>query len=205
MGQLYAEWLRFDDFCFSGLVYLRRAVLRQVAVLQQPFFVLLRQYRTQKPHDALFVGEDTHHVGTALHFFIQTLQRVGRVDFHPVRFREAEVRQHVLFRFVHHLRDRQVALFQLTGNLAPGGMGAFLVGLHEHLLQRGADHRLVRPADAAQHIAHEVNPAALPTGGEHLLYRRLQTAVRVGDNQLHALQTALLQAQQEGQPERFGF
>ena len=47
-------------------------------------------------------------------------------------------------------------------------MGAFLVGLHEHLLQRRTDHRLVCTADAAQHVAHEVDPAALPAGGEHL-------------------------------------
>ena len=44
-------------------------------------------------------------------------------------------------------------------------MGAFLVGLHEHLLQRRTDHRLVCTADAAQHVAHEVDPAALPAGG----------------------------------------
>ncbi|ESJ22671.1 bicyclomycin/multidrug efflux system [Salmonella enterica subsp. arizonae] len=58
------------------------------------------------------------------------------------------------------------------------GMGAFLVGLHERLLQGGTHHRLVGPADAAQHVAHEVNPAALPAGREHLLYRSDHCASR---------------------------
>ncbi len=204
MSLLCADWQRVDYFGFSELVYLRHAVLRQVAVLQQPFFILLRQDRTQKPYDAVFVGEDAHYVGTPFHLFVQALQRVGRVDFHPVRFREAEVRQHVLFRFVHHLRNRREGFLQLGRNLAPGGMSALLLCLYEHLLQSGADHRLAGPADPAQHVAHEVDPAALPAGREHLPYRRLQAAVRVGDNQLHAFQTALLQAQQEGKPERFG-
>ncbi len=51
-----------------------------------------------------------------------------------MRFREAEVRLHIGLRFVHHLRDRQRALFQLPSNLTLGGTGTFLIGLHEHLL-----------------------------------------------------------------------
>ncbi len=127
-------------------------MLKQVAVLQQPFFVLLRQDRTQKLHDALFVGEDAHHISTPLHFFVQALQRVRGVDFHPVRFREVEVRQHIGLRLAHHLHDRRRAFFQLPGDLMLGGMGTFLIGLHEHLL-----------------------------------YRRFQAAVRVGDDRLYPL------------------
>ncbi len=81
MGLLCADWQRVDHVVFSSVLYLRHGVLRQVAVLQQPFFVLLRQDRTQKPHDALFVGEDAHHIGTLLHLFVQAFQRVRRMDF----------------------------------------------------------------------------------------------------------------------------
>lgn len=50
MGLLCADWQCFDYDFFSGLVYLRYAVLWQVAVLQHPFLVLLRQHRPQQPH-----------------------------------------------------------------------------------------------------------------------------------------------------------
>ncbi len=62
MGLLCADWQRVDYVVFSSVVYLRHGVLRQGAVLQQPFFVQRRQDRTQKPHDALFVGEDANHL-----------------------------------------------------------------------------------------------------------------------------------------------
>lgn len=57
-GPVMPEWQRFDYVVFSGLVYLRHAVLRQVTVQQQPFFILFRQHRPQKLPDALFVGEN---------------------------------------------------------------------------------------------------------------------------------------------------
>lgn len=59
MCLLCAEWQRLDYIVFISLLYLRHAVLRQIAVQQQPFFVLLRQHSTQKPGYAFFVGEDT--------------------------------------------------------------------------------------------------------------------------------------------------
>ncbi len=67
-------------------------------------------------------------------FAAGALQRVHRVNFHPVRFWEAEVRQHIDFRLVYHLRNRRRAFFQLPGDLTLGGMGTFLIGLHEYLL-----------------------------------------------------------------------
>ena len=47
--------------------------------------------------------------------------------------------------------------------------------------------------------------SALTSKKPRMLYRRLQAAVRVRYDQLHALQTALFKAQQKGQPERFSF
>lgn len=85
-------------------------------------------------------------------------QRVRRVDFHLVRFREPEVRQHLLSRFVHHLRNRRAPLLQLCRNLSPGGMSAFLVGLHEHLpychfqAQQEGLHALIDTAADGRHL-----------------------------------------------------
>lgn len=116
MGQLHAEWLRFDDFCFSGLVYLRRAVAGSSSA------VAIIRSAPSVPHPAAarcsLHWEDTHHVGTPFHLFVQALQRGCGVGFHLVCFREAEGRQHVCLCFVHHPGDRRVAFLPLTGNLA---------------------------------------------------------------------------------------
>jgi hypothetical protein len=47
-----------------------------------------------------------------------------------------------------------------------------------------------------------VDAAALPGAAEHLRDRLLQAGVRVGDDQLHAVEAALEAAAQEGAPER---
>jgi hypothetical protein len=48
-----------------------------------------------------------------------------------------------------------------------------------------------------------VDAAALPGAAEHLRERVLQPGVRVGDDQLHARESALDQSAQERAPERF--
>lgn len=99
MGQLYVEWLRFDDFCCSGLVYLRRAVAGSGSA------VAIIRSAPSVPHPAAarcsLHWEDTYHCQRQdcwpfrphpllvinvvrfppFHLFVQALQRVCGVGF----------------------------------------------------------------------------------------------------------------------------
>jgi hypothetical protein len=55
-----------------------------------------------------------------------------------------------------------------------------------------------------EHLAQEVDAAALPRTAEHLADRFLRAGVRVGDHELHAGQAALDQRAEDRAPERFG-
>jgi hypothetical protein len=55
-----------------------------------------------------------------------------------------------------------------------------------------------------QHVAHEVDAAALPGGVEHLGDGRLDALMGVGDDQLDAAQAAPGELAQEGGPEGLG-
>ena len=55
-----------------------------------------------------------------------------------------------------------------------------------------------------QRIAHEVHPAALPSGLQNLGRSRLQALMGIGDQQAHPAQPTAHQAAQELRPERLG-
>jgi hypothetical protein len=52
----------------------------------------------------------------------------------------------------------------------------------------GRDHAPLRLAGMSQCVAHEVHPATLPGGLEHLRSRCLDAFVAVADHELHAAQ-----------------
>ena len=56
----------------------------------------------------------------------------------------------------------------------------------------------------AEHVAQEVDSAALPGAAEHLGDGGLEAGVGVGDDQLHPLQPASAERAQERPPERLG-
>ena len=59
-------------------------------------------------------------------------------------------------------------------------------------------------AGMRQHVAHEVDAAALPGGAEHLGDGGLDALMGVGDDQLDAAQAAARQLAQELRPDRLG-
>ena len=68
------------------------------------------------------------------------------------------------------------------------------VGLGEDRADRGGDHLGVALRDDREHVAHEVDPAALPGGAdEHRGDRGLQPGVGIGDDQLDPAEAAGLQ------------
>ena len=69
----------------------------------------------------------------------------------------------------------------------------------------GARHqRLLGPADMAEHVAQEVDGAALPRAAQHLGDRGLEASVGVRDAQPDPVQPAGAQAAEELAPEAFG-
>jgi hypothetical protein len=73
-----------------------------------------------------------------------------------------------------------------------------LAGLGEDRADGGGDHLLVALADLGQHVAHEVDPAALrATALEHGRDGVDQAAVGVADDELDPAEAALAQLAQE--------
>src|SRR2546421_11854131 len=66
------------------------------------------------------------------------------------------------------------------------------------------DVRRVYAHRQGSNVAHEVNPAALPGGVEHLADGGLDALVGVRDHELDAAQTAAGELAEEGAPERLG-
>lgn len=86
-------------------------------------------------------------------------------------------------------------LVELGGDLAGGG-------LDEDRADGGGDHLRRSLGDAGQHVAGEVDPAALPGGAEeHRGDRRLEALVGVGDHEAHTGEAPDPQAAQERPPE----
>ena len=72
----------------------------------------------------------------------------------------------------------------------------------EHLAQRSGDEVALVAAAVHDHVAQEMDGAALPRAAEHAGDRGLEPLVLVGDRQAHAIQPALLERAQELCPER---
>ena len=66
---------------------------RHVAgALNRPFIVLLEQDRTDETNDGFLIGEDADHFGSPLDLAIKALDRIGGVQFGPMRHREAHAK-----------------------------------------------------------------------------------------------------------------
>jgi hypothetical protein len=87
-------------------------------------------------------------------------------------------------------------------SLQPGRLG---VVLGKGGGDEGGDHAPPALACMGERIAHEVDTAALPAGGQHLRHRGLDALVGIRDHQLDATQPAPSQLAQELGPERLGF
>jgi hypothetical protein len=74
----------------------------------------------------------------------------------------------------------------------------------EDATDRAGDKRLLGPGDVAEHVAQEMDGAALPGAAQHLGDRGLEAGVGVGDAQPHPLQAPGPQAAEELPPEALG-
>src|SRR3954447_15652094 len=174
---------------------------RHVAVLELPLVVLLHQDGSDEAQDAGLVREDADHVGAALDLLVEAFERVGRMQLGPVRAWEVHEGQDIGLGLVHGGGELRPARAQLVGDLTPDLAAALAVLLEEHGADGGRDHAVMSLGHVGQHVAHEVDAAALPGRLEHLGDRRLEALVGVRDDQLDAGQAALLQAAQEAEPE----
>src|SRR3954452_14842185 len=174
---------------------------RHVAVLELPLVVLLHQDGSDEAQDAGLVREDADHVGAALDLLVEAFERVGRMQLGPVSAWEVHEGQDIGLGLVHGGGELRPARAQLVGDLTPDLAGALAVLLEEHGADGGRDHAVMSLGHVGQHVAHEVDAAALPGRLEHLGDRRLEALVGFRDDQLDAGQAALLQAAQEAEPE----
>ncbi len=93
---------------------------------------------------------------------------------------------------------------ELIGDAPPLLLCGLGVVLGEGGGDEGRDDTPAAPAGMGQNVAHEVDAAALPGGGEDLRHRRLDTLISIGDHQLDAAQAAPCQLPEEGGPEGVG-
>jgi hypothetical protein len=92
--------------------------------------------------------------------------------------------EHIRLGLVHQpgeLWDRRPQLFGDFASLQPGRFG---VVLRKGGGDEGGDHAPSALSRMGERIAHEVDAAALPAGGQHLRHRGLDAFVRIRDHQL---------------------
>ncbi len=93
---------------------------------------------------------------------------------------------------------------ELVGDLPPLGPGGLGIVLGEGGGDEGRDDAAAALAGMGQHVAHEVNAAALPGGVQDLGDGRLDALMGIRDDQLDATQAAPGQLAQELGPEGLG-
>ena len=157
-----------------------------VAMLGLPFVVGLQQHGADQPDDRALVGKDADHIGTTLDLLVQLLDRVRRVDLHPVLRGKVHVRQHVGLALVDEHAELGPFVAQLIGDMTQRLSGIRVIGLDEGLAQSGRYHVLLALRHVGLGIAHPVHAATLPGAAQHTADRRLQPLMRVGDHQLRA-------------------
>jgi hypothetical protein len=90
---------------------------------------LLEQDRTDQPGNAGLVREDSDNVSPPFYFFVQPLQRIGRVQLGAVLAWEGHVGQHVVLALVHQRGELGPARAELVGDLPPGLVRCLGIGL----------------------------------------------------------------------------
>ena len=144
---------------------------------------------------------------TSVRRLISPLRRSSglvRVQLGAVLGREGHVGEHVGLGLVHEGGELGHLGPELVGDAAPLGAGGLGVVLGEGGGDEGRDDAAAALAGMGQGVAHEVDAAALPGGGEHLGDGRLDALVGVGDDQLDAAQAAPGELAQEVGPEGLG-
>jgi hypothetical protein len=105
----------------GGIIAQRRdGFQRHVASpLDRPLVVLLEQDGAHQAGDGVLVGEDADHFGSPLDLAVEAFERIGRVQFGPMRSGEAHVGQHVGLGLIEE--DRELGQFgaQLIGDAPP--------------------------------------------------------------------------------------
>src|SRR5215203_3690825 len=175
-----------------------------VAVLELPLVVGLQQHGADQADDGALVREDADDVGASFDLLVQPLERICAVDLAAMRGREVQVRQHVGLAVVDERAELRPFGSELVGDMAQRLAGADTIRLNERLAECGRRHALLDLGHVGQRVAHPVHAATLPRGAHDPADRRLQPLVRVGDDQLHAMQTAANHALEERGPERLG-
>jgi hypothetical protein len=130
---------------------------------------------------------------TLVHRLISPLRhfdRIGGVQLGPMRGRKAHECEHIRLGLVHSPGDFWAGRPQLVGDFAALQPGRFSVVLRKGGGDEGGDHAPAALACMGKRIAHEVNAAALPAGGQHLRHRCLDALMSIRVHQLDALQPA---------------
>ena len=109
-----------------------------------------------------FVGKDTDHVGAAIDFSVEALNRIGAVDFAPMLARKAHVRQYIVLCIIHQAGDCWQAFAELVSHRPPLTPCCGLGFLREDGGDQRRDHAALSGRRMHQHIAHEIHAAALP-------------------------------------------
>jgi len=89
------------------------------------------------------IGEDADDIGAAFDLFVQALDRVGRVDLHPVLRGEVHVGQHVSLAVVDERAELGPLVAELVGDVAHRLGGVLVVQLGKRLAQGGRHHVLL--------------------------------------------------------------
>ena len=118
--------------------------------------------------------------------------------------RKAHVGQHVGLGRVHQGRQFGDLGPELIGDLAPLHLGRLGVVLGEGGGDEGRHDTSPATAGVGDHVPHEVDAAALPSGVHHFGHRGLDALVGVRDHELDAAQAAPGELAQEVGPERLG-
>src|SRR5512144_551347 len=96
------------------------------------------------------------------------------------------------------------ARLRMVGRFAPLGSGGIGIILGEGGGDERRNHAATALAGMGQCIAHEMNPASLPSGVQYFGDGGLQAFMGVGDHQLDPAQAAAGELAQEARPEGLG-
>ena len=113
------------------------------------------------------------------------------MDLGPVLLGESHVGEDVCFGLVHKLGEPADRRPQLVGHFAPLGSGGIGIILGEGGGDEGRNHAATALAGMGQRIAHEMNPASLPSGVQDFGDGSLQAFMGVGDHQLDPRRVSL--------------
>ena len=173
--------------------------------LDGPLVVLLQEDGADQACYRLLVRKDSNEIGASLDLAVEAFEGVGRVELHPVFLGKGHVGQHVGFGLVHQGGELRHLGPDLIGDLAPLGLGRLGAVLGEGGADEGRNDAPALLVGVGQNVAHEMDPATLPSGVEYPRHRGLDAGMVVRDHQFDPAQAAARQRTQELNPEGLGF